>query len=238
MSALRYQVTRGILATVVMFLATLPATGSFAQDIKMNGIWLPDGGRSQRTPSPLPYSTAGREAVTDWQAGRDPQEDDPGRFCQAPGMPSLALSGAGYPMEIVITDDQVLMLLEIHQQIRRVFLDSEHPARTLPQRNGHSVGHWEGNTLVVDTTAIRPIFFGAVPHTDQVHVVERLRVTDNGDTLVNEVTITDPALYTQPILVERYFTAAPEGTLMLEYECSESMWIEHEESRGFEPFSL
>jgi hypothetical protein len=70
-----------------------------------------------------------------------------------------------------------------------------------------------------------------------VHVLERLRVIDNGETLVVEVTITDPVLYTEAIVVERYFTLAPEGSLMLEYECSEAMWIEHEESRGFSPFS-
>lgn len=226
---------------VIPVLTTLILAGMtgtcLAQDPAMAGIWLPDSARSQRTPSPLPFSAQGEKAVTDWQAGRDPLEDDPGRFCQAPGMPSLALSGAGYPLEIVVTDDTVYMLMEIHQQVRRVFLDQQHPDRTLPQRNGHSVGHWEGNTLEVDTTAIRPIYFGAVPHTDQVHVVERLQIIENGQALVNEVTITDTALYTQPITVTRYFNAAPEGTTMLEYECTESMWIEHEESRGFAPFS-
>jgi hypothetical protein len=219
-----------------LMLASMTETG-LAQDVAMAGIWLPDGARSQRTPSPLPFTADGEKAVSEWLAGRDPLEDDPGRFCQSPGMPSLVLSGAGYPLEIVITEDAVYMLMEIHQQVRRVFLDEGHPDRTLPQRNGHSVGHWEGNTLVVDTTAIRPIYFGAVPHTGQAHVVERLRVIDNGDALVNEVTITDPGLYTQPITITRFFSAAPEGTLMLEYECSESLWIEHEESRGFEPFS-
>lgn len=226
-----------VVAGMTLLFAGFTGTPALAQDAMMTGIWLPDNSRSQSLPSPLPFSAEGREAVTSWQSGRDPLEDDPGRFCQSPGMPSLVLSGAGYPLELVVTDDQVLMLLEIHQQVRRVFLDAEHPSRTLPQRNGHSVGHWEGDTLVVDTTAIRPIFFGSVPHSDQVHVLEKLRVIDDGAILVNEVIISDPALYTQPIVVERYFTAAPAGTLMLEYECSESMWIEHEESRGFAPFS-
>jgi hypothetical protein len=69
-------------------------------------------------------------------------------------------------------------------------------------------------------------------------VLERIRVIDEGKTLIDEVTITDPVLYTQPIVVERYFTLAPEGTLMLEYECTEAMWIDHEESRGLAPFSF
>lgn len=223
---------------VTLLLASVTGTAAFAQDVKIEGIWLPDGGRSQRLPSPLPFTATGRELVSTWQSGRDPIEDDPGLYCQAPGMPSVVLSGAGYPMEIVVAAGQVLILFEAHQQVRRVFLDSGHPARPLPQRNGHSVGHWDGDALVIDTTGIRPIFFGAVPHSDQVHVLERLRTIDAGKTLVSEVTITDPVIYTQPIVVERYFTAAPEGTLMLEYECTEAMWIEHEESRGLAPFAL
>lgn len=222
------------LCTTLLLAGT--AQPGLAQDPAMAGIWLPDGARSQRTPSPLPYTAAGESAVRDWQAGRDPLEDDPGRFCQAPGMPSQMLSGAGYPMEMVLTDDTVYILMELHQQNRRIFLDEEHPARILPQRNGHSVGHWEGDTLIVDTTAIRPIFFGAVPHTDEVHVVERLRVIEDGQTLVDQVMITDPGLYAEPIVVERYFSKTDDG-MILEYECSESMWIEHEESRGYSPFA-
>jgi hypothetical protein len=44
-------------------------------------------------------------------------------------------------------------------------------------------------------------------------------------------------MYSEPIVVQRYYTAAPEGTRMLEYECTEGMWIEHEESRGREAFA-
>ena len=123
-------------------------------------------------------------------------------------------------------------LVQIFRLINRL---QEKP---LAQRNGHSIGHWDKDTLVVDTKGIRPIFFGSVPHSEQVHVLERIRVIDEGKTLIDEVTITDPVLYTQPIVVERYFTLAPEGTLMLEYECTEAMWIDHEESRGLAPFSF
>ena len=225
------------LAVFVFLSALINPTSSFAQDNAIEGIWLPDNSRSQRPPSPLPFSEQGQEVMAAWKAGRDSVIDDPGSFCQSPGLPSIALSGAGYPMEIVLASDQVLILLEVHQQVRRAFLDTEHPAKPFPQRNGHSIGFWDQDTLVVDTTGIRPILFGAVPHSDEVHVIERFRVIENGSTLINELTITDPQMYTKPIVVERYFTAAPEGSLMLEYECTEAMWIEHEESRGLAPFT-
>ena len=210
-----------------------PAVALAAEDSAIAGIWLPDASRSQRFPADPPFTAEGKRIVSEWRANHDPIEDDPGKFCQPPGMPSLALGGADYPVEIIVTPRQVTMLMEIHQQVRRVFLDQPtHPARPFPQRNGHSIGHWEGDTLVVDTLAIKAITFGSVPHSDRVHVVERIRAIDEGTGLVNELTITDPVMYLKPVVVEQYYRAAPPGTRMLEYECTEGMWIEHEESRG------
>jgi len=215
----------------------LAATAIAAQQSSISGIWVPDATRSEPFPSNAPFTSEGRRIVEEWRNSHDPIEDDPGRFCQNPGMPSIALSGAGYPTEIVVTPRQVLMLMEIHQQVRRVFIDeTQHPERVFPQRNGHSIGHWEGDTLIVDTSGIRAITFGAVPHSNQAHVVERIRAIDGGSALAVEVTITDPVMYEKPIVVQRYHTAAPKDTRMLEYECTEGMWIEHEESRGREPF--
>jgi hypothetical protein len=122
--------------------------------------------------------------------------------------------------------------MELHQQIRRVYLDREHPARPFPQRNGHSVGRFEGDTLVVDTVGIKALTFGSVPHSDRVHVVERIRALDDGAALQNEVTITDPVMYTTPIVVQQYYKAAPADARMLEYECTEGMWAEHEAARA------
>jgi hypothetical protein len=213
--------------------ALVPPIAGAAGDAPIAGIWLPDASRSQRFPASPPFTPEGRRIVTEWRASHDPIEDDPGRFCQAPGMPSLALGGADYPVEIVVTPRQVTILMELHQQVRRVFLDqATHPERPFPQRNGHSIGHWDGDTLVVDTTAIKAITFGSVPHSDRMHVVERIHAVDDGAALVNEVTITDPAMYTEPMLVRQYYKRAPQGTRMLEYECTEGMWIEHEQSRG------
>jgi hypothetical protein len=204
-----------------------------AQEAAIAGIWLPDGARSQRFPAQPPFTDEGRRIVTEWRTSHDPIEDDPGKFCQAPGMPSLALGGADYPVEIIVTERQVTILMELHQQNRRIFLDvAAHPARPFPQRNGHSIGRWDGDTLVVDTVAIKAVTFGSVPHSDRVHVAERIRALDGGAALVNEVTITDPVMYTEPVVVQQFYRAAPPGTRMLEYECTEGMWAEHEAARA------
>jgi hypothetical protein len=221
------------LAVAIGVLLGAANAGLAADASSIAGIWVPDGSRSERFPSNPPFTPAGRRIVDEWRARHDPIEDDPGKFCQAPGMPSLALGGADYPVEIVVTPEQVTILMELHQQVRRIFLgQADHPARLFPQRNGHSIGRWEGDTLVVDTAAIRAITFGSVPHSDQAHVVERIHAIDDGAALVNEVTITDPVMYMGPVVVRQYYRAAPAGTRMLEYECTEGMWIDHETSRG------
>jgi hypothetical protein len=208
------------------------STAAHAEDARLAGIWLPDAGRSQRMPPNPPYTTEGRRIVDDWRVSHDPIEDDPGAFCQAPGMPSLALGGADYPVEIVITPEQITVLMELHQQVRRIFMTlDEHPERLFPQRNGHSIGRWEGETLVVDTSAIRAITYGAVPHSDRVHVVERWSVIDASASLVNELIITDPVMYAEPLTLRQVYTRAEPDARMLEYECTEGMWEDHERAR-------
>jgi hypothetical protein len=225
---------RSLVVAVAVGCAALAAVTSVAaQESSIAGIWQPDARRSERFPAMPPFTAEGRRIVDEWRASHDPLVDDPGKFCQAPGMPSLALGGADYPLEILVTARQVTILMELHQQVRRIHLDqTTHPARLFPQRNGHSIGHWESDTLVVDTAGITAITFGSVPHSDRVHVVERIRAIDAGAALVNEVTITDPVMYSEPVVVRQFYRAAPPGTRMLEYECTEGMWIEHEEQRG------
>jgi hypothetical protein len=219
-----------LLAACLVMATAAPA--AYADDARIAGIWLPDASRSQRPAANAPYTSEGRRIVEDWRASHDPVVDDPGLFCQAPGMPSLAFGGADYPVEIIVTPEQITILMELHQQNRRVFMNLEaHPERLFPQLNGHSIGRWAGDTLVVDTSAIRAITHGSVPHSDQVHVVERWRVIDDGASLVNEVTITDPLMFAEPIIASQYYRRAPAGTRMLEYECTEGMWAEHERAR-------
>jgi len=220
-----------LLPTVVA--CTLPSIAAFAADpASIDGIWLPDASRSQRLPADAPFTPEGRQLVDEWRSSHDPIEDDPGRFCQPPGMPSLALGGADYPIEIIASPHQITILMELHQQVRRIFLNLDsHPDRLFPQRNGHSIGRWENDVLVIDTVGIRGLLFGSVPHSDSVQVAERMTAIEDGAALVNEITITDPVMFAEPIVLRQYYRAAPDDTRMLEYECTEGMWVEHERAR-------
>jgi hypothetical protein len=217
---------------LLVFVCLFVMPAAYGADQRIEGIWLPDATRSERLPASAPYTAEGRRIIDEWRASHDPIEDDPGRFCQAPGMPSIALGGADYPVEIIATDKQVTVLMELHQQVRRIFMNRDsHPERLFPQRNGHSIGRWDEDRLIVDTTAVRAMTFGSVPHSDQVSIVERWEVIDDGQSLVNELTITDPVMFSEPVILHQYYRRAPPGSRMLEYECTEGMWIEHERAR-------
>ena len=199
------------------------------------GLWFPDPSRSERLPKDAPFTKEGKEIVDRFRAQHDPVKDDPGSFCIPAGMPSIALGGADYPVEIIETPKQTTILMELHQQVRRIFIGGKHPGDIFPQRNGHSIGQWEGNVFVVDTVGMRAAAFGAVPHSNQVHVIERWQRIDGGKSLVNELTIHDPKMYSKPIVLRQYYKAGDADTRMMEYECTEGRWVEYERSRGIIP---
>lgn len=124
---------------------------------------------------------------------------DKGANCSPLGMPFMAGFGL---MEILFKQGQVAIVFEEDGGVRRIFTDGRpHPAGAdlIPSYNGHSVGHWKGKTLIVDTVGIRDDTFIEVgmPHSDQIHVIERW--TQVGpDELTNDVTIIDPKALTKP----------------------------------------
>jgi hypothetical protein len=88
---------------------------------------------------------------------------------------------------------------------------------------GHSVGHYEGNTLVIDTVGVDPRSFTdefGTPHTDQMHVVERLRYTD-ATNVTYEVTIDDPVIFERP-WIEKWSMQRKPSWKILENVCEDN----------------
>lgn len=102
------------------------------------------------------------------------------------------------PFEIIQVPGRVLIYSEYNRELRQVWLNEEQPDYVDPTWLGHSVGKWDGNTLVVDTIAIDSRnSWGGFVHTDELHLTERIRKTDP-QTLEVEMTIDDPKAYTKP----------------------------------------
>jgi len=130
---------------------------------------------------------------------------DPEGYCLPPGGPRLM--GTPYPAEIFQFQEQkrIVIIFEGGAHLwREIYMDGRpHPAPTAIKSQswlGHSVGHWEGDALVVDTVGFNEgtwIDRAGHPHTDQLHVIERF-TRPNKNTLHFEATVDDPGAYTKP----------------------------------------
>lgn len=200
--------------------------GTVVPDI--SGIWERiEGIRFNPTGQLPPYNEAYRRRYELAMEARNRGERvaDPTSRCLPQGMPRFMV--ASYPLEILQTRGQVTIIAEWSSQVRRIFTDgrSHPPADEIDITfNGHSVGHWEGQTLVVDTAGIRgDTSFDASPmtHSDQLTVGERIYLKDP-QTLVAELTITDPGAFTAPWKVVRTYRRGGPDARIMEYVCEEN----------------
>ena len=132
------------------------------------------------------------------KAGTGDNDNDPVLHCDPIGFPRIMGPG---PFEIVQIPGKMLMLFEDQLTRRQIWTDGRPlPKDPDPTWYGYSVGKWEGDTLVVDTTGINDRSWldgGGHPHSDLIHVTERFR-RPNHDTLELTLTIDDPKAYTKP----------------------------------------
>ena len=121
--------------------------------------------------------------------------------CRPAGVPVFLLLPITRPMYIVQGPKEVVMILESFNDVRRVYLTDKHPANVKPSWYGDSIGHYEGDTLIVDTIGLddRTDVDGlSTPHTKQLHVVERFHLIDGGRMLEVKVHVEDPGAFTMP----------------------------------------
>jgi len=119
--------------------------------------------------------------------------------CWMPGIPTLNISpGRTYFLQ---TPKEVRIIWQRDQIVRHVYLNAQHSANPKPSWNGESVGHYEGDTLVVDTIGLTTKSFVDLfrtPHSEKLHVVERFRMIEDGKKLQVEMTVEDPASFVKP----------------------------------------
>lgn len=139
--------------------------------------------------------------------------------CLPDGMPKMM--SAIYPMEFIQSPGQVTIIAEAQSQVRRIYLDKPQAKveDVPPSYFGHSVGHWDGDTLVVDTIGVKEDVVGYhdMPHSGDMHIRERIRFVAP-DILHDEITIDDPAVLEKPFTYTVGFRRRPNYE-MLEYVC-------------------
>jgi hypothetical protein len=139
--------------------------------------------------------------------------------CLPTGMPQMMF--AIYPIELIQSPGQVTIIAEAMSQVRRVHLDKPQLKieEVPPGFFGHSVGHWEGDTLVVDTVGVKEsvVGFRDMPHSDQMRIRERIRLVAP-DIMHDEITIQDPVVLEKPFTYTNAYRRMP-GYEVLEYVC-------------------
>ena len=129
----------------------------------------------------------------------------PGQSCKAWGTPAVLQSGG--PFFIEQTPSEVLIVEEDDGFVRHVYLNVPHSENPKPSWYGESVGHYEGDTLVIDTIGMNTetyVDFFRTPHTEKMHVVERWQLADDGNQLEILITVDDPGTYYAPWQVMRH----------------------------------
>jgi hypothetical protein len=124
----------------------------------------------------------------------------PRQSCMPAGVPGFMLYGGGTTY-FIQTPKKITMIFDGDMQVRHIYMDVPHSKNPKPSWYGESVGHYEGDTLVVDTigqNAKAQVDPYRTPHTDRLHVVERWRLIDGGNTLEVLVTVDDPETFNQP----------------------------------------
>jgi hypothetical protein len=140
--------------------------------------------------------------------------------CLPGGIPQM-MFGASYPIQIIESPEQVTLLFEEQNHFRVIHLDGTHPADPDPGYMGHSIGHWEGDTLVVDTIGLNErttLDMIGTPHTEALHVIERYRRIGD-DRLEIRVRLEDPGAFTRPWDAKITYKPARAGTQIGEYIC-------------------
>lgn len=142
-----------------------------------------------------------------------------GADCVLTGMP--AMMSMVYLMETLVNPHMFMIVSEYQSSVRRIYLDGRgHPSPDAPTFNGHSVGRWEGDTLIVDTVAIRPLPYGQGILSDATHVTEAIRMLDE-NTLEDVITLEDPKALLRPVVTRRLYAREKDAEIN-EYVCEQN----------------
>ena len=156
------------------------------------------------------------EAALARRAAWDPL-DDPDMQCMAKGMPAVMITP--HPFTFSEDGSNIRILAHEYAVERVIHMDGELPEQRPPSTVGYSVGRWEGDTLVVETTDIAwNYFFFGFGLGDSMEVVERMTLSEDQTRLDYSAVFTDSATFTEPARIERYWLALGETPEL--YSCT------------------
>src|SRR5687767_9325170 len=223
----------------------LLAYGQSPAGRNISGAWVPMGGGRGADPKIAPppatpivmkpdfQKTVEARRAADAEATKKGQPPaTPAVLCLPYGMPRM-MTVASYPIEILQTPGQVTIVTEVFSEVRRVYLDQPQlPIDEVPPGfYGHSVGRWDGDTLVIDTVGIKESVpsYNMLPHSDRMRITERIRLI-TPDVLHDQITIEDPVVLEKPFTYTLAFRRLPDYK-MVEFVCENNREYIDEQGR-------
>ena len=228
-----------LMATLFFILFSIVISAQVTAGARIDGKWFsypPRTGNARLDPSvsllpsPIPDPPLKPEYLKAWQEQQEVimKANAEGRpiathytHCIPDGMPAMMM--AMFPMEVLETPGQITIIQEAYNQVRRIYLDEKQidVEDAEPRFWGHSVGRWDGNTLVVDTVGIKEnVRFRDVPHSNRLRIKERIRLVSDR-IMENVVTVEDPVYLTGPWTWKWMYERHPEYRLY-EYVCEDN----------------
>ncbi|HUF73302.1 MAG TPA: hypothetical protein VMR74_10435 [Gammaproteobacteria bacterium] len=233
----------GTLLLSSLAFAAACTTSAVAQP-DISGVWQAYASVAAPGTGQAPALTeAGAERVDAFFLQYDDDMPEPGWYCVPPGLPATMTSMVSYPIEIIQSSGRITMIAELDMQLRRIYLDGREfpPDNYWPTRMGYSIGHWEDETLLIETRNLSDYLMRSWPRTENTRVVERVYranrdeadVVRNGfpeendsiDLLVFEITVTDETLYREAQQITMYYQRVSDAEF-LEYDCASGLWEE------------
>jgi len=189
---------------------------STARATSLAGVWDSLRGFAQRTEDLGELTTKGATALAEYTPADAPVAD-----CVAYTLPNIAY--APYLNEVEISDDKIVIRSEFFDVERVIFMDGRgHPENGERTNQGHSIGRWQGDTLVVDTTQFADHRTGnrtsGVPSGAQKHVIEHYTLSDDGTRVDIDFVVEDPEYLAKPRTGRFFWDYAP-GSELIRTEC-------------------
>ncbi len=149
--------------------------------------------------------------VTAMNAGLD--RKDPQTYCRTGG--PVRFAAGGFPVRFITTPGQITIIASEDHVVRRIYLNRPHQAHIEPSIIGDSVGHWEGNTLVVDTIGFKEggwMDEAGSPSSSKLHLSERITKVNGGKEIDDMITVDDPVYYNKPFVFAHKYIYVPGAT--------------------------
>jgi hypothetical protein len=195
-----------------------------------SGVWSIRNYQGRALPAdgePLPFTQEGRirygRIVAGFKVGA--VQDEAVHLCLPEGMPRAMTSA--YPFQIIMTPEQIVFAHEANRAYRIVRLDQQHedPKTWDPSYMGDGIAHWDGDTLVIDSTNFKAerIYLDAsgLPASDQLHLIEHIKLIDGKRQLQDLITIDDRVIFTKPWTARLIFVRRDDIQLKTDWVCGE-----------------